>query len=555
MRGYWFSDDKFVAWFLLVTVLSLIFLIIGLNVTINHVVGALMTALSEKKSAEFCLCLVGYLAILAVGTPVMAVRNWLKGRLVNNWRKRLSGRLLDKYLSNFNFYRAEKDGRIDNPDERIQQDAMAFVDNTISFLLDLLGSVVAFFSFALILWTISRMLCGFLMLYALLGTVATVLVGRRLIDIRADLLRKEADFRYGISHVRENAEPVAFCQGEEAERAHISARLLRLFHTYNLMLRWNRNLEFFTTGYQYYANVVPLLVVAPFYFEGKIRFGEITQAEMAFAQVLGSLSIIVTSFGRLTNYIAAIDRLGGFEDSLDAAAPHAIDRALGGAKDGVSLDGVTVRTPDQRVLLSGITFGLKRGESLLVMGPSGIGKTSLVRTIFGLWDPAQGTVSRPALGQMLFMPQRPYVGPGRLREQLAGRDPVPDEELRRALEAVRLEGLLATAGLDEEADWARRLSPGEMQRVGFARMLLRRLDCVVLDEATSFLDEESERRMYGLLKDSGALYISVSHNPDLAARHDYLLELADGTGRLSAVDGKASLSAPRPCRTAPVGSG
>jgi len=540
MRGFWFSDDKFVAWFLLVTVVSLVFLIIGFNVVINHVVGAMMTALSEKKAGEFWLCLGKYLAILAVGTPIMAVRNWLKGRLVNRWRKRLSGRLLDKYLSNFNFYRAEKAGRIDNPDERIQQDTMTFVSHTINFLLDLLGSVVNFFSFALILWTISRMLCGFLMLYALLGTVAVVLVGRKLIAIRADLTKKNADFRYSLSHVRENAEPVAFCQGAEREKAHVSRRLLGVFDTHNLMLRWNRNLELFTNGYQYYASVVPLLVLASFYFAGGIRFGEITQADMAFGQVLGSLSIIVTSFGGLTSYIVAIDRLGAFGDSLDAAAPHTIDHSLGGAGNSVSLDDVTVSTPDQRVLLRDITFDLKHGESLLVMGPSGTGKTSLVRTIFGLWDPAKGTVSRPALGRMLFMPQRPYVGPGPLREHLSGRDPVPDEELRRALESVRLEGLLAIAGLDEEMDWTRRLSPGEMQRVGFARMLLLRPDCVVLDEATSFLDKKSERRMYQLLKDSGALYITVSHNPELVTRHDYLLELADGTGRLSAVNGKGS---------------
>ncbi|MEN6449889.1 MAG: ABC transporter ATP-binding protein/permease [Thermoguttaceae bacterium] len=541
MSGYWFSDDKRVAWFLLATVVSIVFVFIGLNIIINRLGGAMMTALSEKKAGEFWLCLGRYLVILAFGAPLIAVKSWLKGRLVNRWRMRLSERMLDKYLSNFNFYRAEKAGRIDNPDERIHQDTMTFADYTISFLLDLLRSVLAFFSFALILWSISRTLCGFLMLYALLGTAAVVLIGKKLIGIRADLTKKDADFRYSILHVRENAEPIALCQGEEREKAHIFKRLLGLFDAHNLMLRWNRNLELFTTGYQYYASVVPLLVLASWYFAGSIRFGDITQAEMAFSQVLNSLSIIVTSFSGLTGYIVAIDRLGAFEDSLDSVAPDAINRSQGRAEDSVALDDVTVNTPDRKVLLRAINFDLKHGESLLIMGRSGIGKTSLVRTIFGLWSPANGTVSRPALGRMLFMPQRPYLGPGSLREQLAGQEPVPDEELRRALELVRLEDLAATAGLDEEVDWMRRLSPGEMQRVGFARMVLCHPDCVVLDEATSFLDKESERKMYELLKDSGVLYITVSHNPALIASHNYLLELADGTGKLSVVNGMGSL--------------
>jgi putative ATP-binding cassette transporter len=517
------------AWTLLAIVLLLSLSVTGINVAFSYIGNYFTNALVKKNQDLAYLFVAVYFGGFLAGIPIVAFYSYVQNYLGMRWREWLTGEFLTTWFRDRNYYDIEAEGRIDNPDQRIVEDIRSFTRTSLVFLLVILGSVMDLVSFVGILWSKSVLLVGVVLGYSLVGTAFTVLIGRRLVRLNFNQLRYEADFRYGLVHVRDSAESIAFYQGEGPERARVFDRFRSVLRNFNLLIGWQRNLSFFTTAYSYLPVVLPYLVLFPQYFGGQIEYGDMVQANFAFTQVYAALSLIVSQIEQITNFAAGVERLSTFSDAMGpgkVAAPGIRTREA----DRFALDHMTLLTPDRsRTLVSDVTLELDRGSNLVIVGQSGVGKSSVLRAIAGLWTQGAGAVERPPLGRIFFLPQKPYMLLGTLRDQLLyprlGRD-VTEEELRRALAAMGLQDLpQRVGGLDVELDWADVLSLGEQQRLAFARLLIHRPAYAVLDEATSALDPANEANLYRRLQEMGIRYISVGHRRSILDYHDRVLEL------------------------------
>jgi putative ATP-binding cassette transporter len=535
-RLYWRSEEKWRAWGVLALLLLLLFGFTALNVVLSYVGRDFMTALSEKDLPDFNRALLIYLGAFVVATPVSVFFEYVQKVLGVNWRLWLTGHYLTRYFTDRAYYHINNDKDIDNPDQRISQDIASFTGTSLQFLSIIFFSLVQLISFAGILWSISIPLVLILVAYAAVGTIVTLFFGKRLISLNFLQLRREADFRYGLVHIRNNAESIAFYRGEGREEKQVKERLADAVANFRLLIGWERNLGFFTKGYQYIILILPIVVMAPLYFSGTIKFGVVTQAADAFSSVLGALSVIVSQFEKLSQFAAGITRLETFAAAVDGEEPT--ERGTGNAAPVIAsreeprlrLEGVTLHTPNyEQTLLKNATAEVPSGGGLLIMGPSGAGKSSVLRAVAGLWTAGEGEISRPPLAEMIFLPQRPYMVLGSLRDQLLYPrldQETTDEGLRAVLETVNLADLPdRVGGFDAVLGWGQILSLGEQQRLAFARLLLTRPRYAVLDEATSALDVTNEALLYGLLKQAGATFVSVGHRPSLLTYHDAVLEL------------------------------
>ena len=521
-------------WVLLATVLLLSVAVTGINIGFSYIGNFFTNALVQKNQALAYLFVGVYGAGFLIGIPIVALYGYVEHYLGLHWRDWLTRDFLGNYFRGRTYYDIETKGEIDNPDQRLSEDIRNFTRVTLAFLLIILGSLMDLVSFSGILWTKSQLLVWVVLAYSVLGTLITVWMGRRLVRLNYNQLRYEADFRYALVHVRDNAESIAFYRGETQEVERVSGRFLHVLRNYNLLIGWQRNLSFLTTAYRYLPVVLPYLVLFPQYFSGKIQFGDMTQANFAFAQVYGALSLIVSQIQEITNFAAGVDRLAAFTDTVAAeTAPPA--RIQSEEAPQLALEDVTLLTPNaQRMLVEHLSVHLPPKACLIIVGPSGVGKSSLLRAIAGLWQRGTGTIRRPALDAMLFLPQRPYMVLGSLRAQLlypAMPHSMSEAALRHVLEQVNLAELPErVGGLDVELDWADVLSLGEQQRLAFARLLLTKPQYAVLDEATSALDVQNEEHLYRLLQAAEITYVSVGHRPSMLQYHQYVLELA-GEGR------------------------
>ncbi len=529
-------------WLLLALLLFLSFAVNGANVSISFVFRFVETALNQRDEATFYQFLFVYAGIIVTAVPILVIYLYTRKKLALYWREWLTKYFLDRYFANRAYYDLDSNAantEIDNPDQRITQDIQAFTKVTLSFLLDILDSILTLISFTAILYSISKALTAGLLIYATFGTVVAVLAGRRLIGINYNQLRLEANFRYGMVHVRDNAESIAFYQGEGLERQQVIDRLMAAIRNFDLLIIWQALIELFQYGYNYFTRIVPYLIVAPLYFAGKTDFGTFTQAAIAFGQLLSALSLITNRIDEIAEFAASINRLGAFHEQLvDPAHKHQDypnGQIITQLTPNLAIQDLTLLTPNsEQTLVKDLALQIKPGDRLLIVGSSGCGKSSLLRAIAGLWTNGSGVIARPDVKNMLFLPQRPYMLLGTLREQLIyprSHDDVSESALIAVLRQVNLEELPdRLGGFGVEKDWPNVLSLGEQQRLAFARILLTKPRYAILDEATSALDVPNERRLYELLRAMDIVYISVGHRPTLLDYHQKVLELGMASG-------------------------
>ncbi len=516
--------------------IALLVLFNALNVLNSYVGRDFMTAISNRDSARFIRQAIAYLAVFGASTLVGAFSSFSEQRLGLLWREWLTRQLLGAYLHRRAYYRLSAAGVLTNPDERIAEDVKAFTATTLSFVLMLSNATVTVVAFSGVLWSISRTLFGVALLYAAFGSALTVLFGRRLVWLSYNQLDKEADFRANLVHVQANAESIALLRREGRLGARLRRRLDDLTANMRRLIAVNRNLAFFTNGYNYLIQIIPALVVAPLFIRGEVEFGVITQSMMAFSVLLGALSLVVTQFQSISSFAAVIARLGSLADALEGVrVPAAAPLDVREDEARVAYEQLTLRSSgNDHVLVRDLSVSVPHGTRALIVGPNDAAKVALFRATAGIWENGSGRIVRPGLDAILFLPERPYLPPGTLRDVLlpTGREgAIGDEQIATLLRGLDLEAVLERMGdLDVERDWDNALSLGEQQLLSVARVVLAAPRFVFLERPRATLGAAHADRVLSLLRERSITYLTLGDGGDRQDDHDFVLELADDGG-------------------------
>jgi vitamin B12/bleomycin/antimicrobial peptide transport system ATP-binding/permease protein len=535
-KPFWFSKEKWKARGLLGLLVLLLIADTQFNVYFNHQSGEFTSALAAGDGARFWKSVHLFFALLVGAVPVYAFYYFARDMLFVHWRRWLTYQFLGRYFEDHAFYRLLKNPAVDNPDQRIAEDVNSFTRDSLSFLILFGSAIFQLIGFGRILWSISVPLVFFLVLYAATGTAITFgLFGAKMATLYYTRRRREADFRFGLVRIRENAESIALYRGESQEQERLRLRFEDVFANFNEIIRVGLRLNLCYYSYNLSTLVLPALIIAPRVLSGELEVGQVVQATGAFSAILAALSVLVDNLENLSSFAAGVSRLDIFARHLGPAPTSGRSRIETREDNHLSLDHITLQTPDyEQTLIKDLTLAVPCGKALMIVGASGCGKSSLLRAIAGLWDAGSGTLHRPAAEHMLFLPQHPYMILGNLRSQLCYPNlerPTSDAELIGVLERVNLPALAERCGgLDQEFDFERALSVGERQRLAFARVLLNRPRYALLDEATSALDRENEAALYRQLAEVDTTVVSVSHHAAIAAYHEEILELTEGGG-------------------------
>ncbi|WP_027797330.1 ABC transporter ATP-binding protein/permease [Paraburkholderia acidipaludis] len=552
IKPYWVSEERWIAWGLLIAIVVINLLVVWINVRLNSWNADFYNALQGKDVKQFPHLLMIF-TVLAFAFIILAVYGrYLRQMLGFRWRQWLTTRFLDEWLGKGAFYRIERDRLADNPDQRISDDLQSFATSTLSLTLDLLSTVVTLISFVTILWTLAGALSitlgghpiaipGYMVwaaaLYAVLGSVVIQKVGHPLVSINYQQQKVEADFRFGLIRLRENAEQIAFYDGMNTELGSAQGLFQHIRDNWWRVMKYTKRLTFVLSFYGQIAIIFPLVVAAPRYFAGAFTFGVLMQISQAFGTVSDSFSWFINSYSTLVDWRATVNRLREFvrvvhsprlKETVSPATEHGGINLHFVDANALSTDRLKLALPNGTPLSEVRDVAIKPGSRWLVRGPSGAGKSTLMRALAGLWPFGEGSIDAPVDARMMFIPQQSYLPIGTLKAALTYPSPADDysdEDCREALRACRLEDYADR--LAESAHWTRVLSPGEQQRLAGARVLLHKPDYLFLDEATSALDSDNEGRLYKLLNERlpKAAIVSVAHRESLAAFHDETLDI------------------------------
>jgi putative ATP-binding cassette transporter len=540
-RVYWTSPDAPKGGLLLAGAIALELGMVYANTLLADSQREIFDALELKSPAGLAAAIGLFLAAAGGLVSAATFRIYVRQLLEIRWREHLTSWFLERWIAPSAYCMSEKHrGEIDNPDQRVAEDVRDFVASSLGLSLSLLSAVVTLGTFGGLLWRLSRdwplqvldtpvRIPGLMMwvaiVFSLLSMGIAHLVGRRLVTINFDRNRVEADFRYGLVRFRDHVERVALSRGENSERLGARQRFGEVVRNWRQLISAQRNLSFVTTGVAQINDLVPVLVAAPAYFAGLITLGNIVQVRFAYGQVAGGLSWFVNAYQEIARWRANVERLCSLISVTEAAERNLEESAIQrvtSERDALELSDLRLESPDGRLLLDHVNASIKAGDRVAIVGPSGTGKTVLMRAIVGIWPFGSGRIELPAWPRMLFLPQRPYLPVGSLRAALsfpAAEGTFRDEELREMLHLVGLGHL--EHQLEVRDHWDQKLSPHEQQRVGFVRVFLHEPDWVFLDKATSALDEEMEKQVYALLAERlpRTTVVSVAHRPEVAAYH------------------------------------
>jgi putative ATP-binding cassette transporter len=552
IKPYWVSEERKLAWALLIAIVTMDLLVVVINARLNIWTREFYDALESRNVHEFPQLMLLF-AGLAFAFVMLSVYNrYLRQMLGFRWRQWLTTRYLQEWLDDGTFYRIERDRLADNPDQRIDADLGLFATTTLSLTLELLSTIETLIWFSVVLWSTAGALAftiggtavqipGYMLwaaiAYAIAGSLLTNKVGHPLVSINYQLQRVEADFRFGLIRLRENAEQIALYDGMRTEGSNATDLFGRIRENWWRFMRYTRRYSFVVNFYSQIADIFPIVVASPRYFAGALTFGTLMQIADAFGSVSESLSWFINNYDTLVEWRATVNRLREFKRVMQQ--PHLKESVSPGTEHGgINLHlvdesqlvtrNLMLALPDGETLASVRDITVKPGSRWLVRGPAGSGKSTLLRAFAGLWPFGNGSIDAPVDARMMFVPQQSYLPVGTLKAALtypAAADTFSDEDCREVLRACRLND--HAERLQESASWWRMLSPGEQQQLAVARVLLHKPDYVFLDEASSALDTENEAHLYRLLVERlpKAAIVSVAQRESIAPFHQETLDI------------------------------
>jgi putative ATP-binding cassette transporter len=553
LRLFFSSEARWPATGWSALLLSLLLSLSGLNVVNSYVGRDFMTAISDRRWNQFVTYAFIYAGVFAISTIVSAFYRFSEERLRLLWRAWLTNLLISRYMSHNTYYRLKAREEVDNPDERITEDVKSYTQMTLSFFLMSQSAVVTSLAFLGVLWSITPWLVLVAILYAAVGTELTILLGRKLVRLDNLQLQKEADLRYHLIQTRETAESIAAMGAARTARDCLRSRLSAVVENNKRIITVSRNLGFFTNGYNYLIQLIPVLVVAPMYMRGQVEFGVVTQSAMAFSAFLGAFSLIVTQFETLSTFAAVTDRLNTIAQAIDQArptVPSAIEIVADDSR--VAYEALSLWTPREgRPVIRDLALSIPHGSNLLITGPDAAAETALFLATAGVWENGKGRISRPGSDGIAFVPKQSLTVRCTLRSHLvvtSSERTFHDDEVLAALEKIGLQPLVQrVGGLDADLHGPSLLSPSEQRLLTLARVLLARPRFVFLDRMGGDLDRRQIADVYRLFREASISCLSIGDRHGLLAYHDTMLEV-QGEGNwqvyptegLDAIDGHPS---------------
>ncbi|MEM6683849.1 MAG: ABC transporter ATP-binding protein/permease [Pseudomonadota bacterium] len=555
VKPYWVSEDRRTAWSLLLSVLAVEGFLLYLITKFSFATAGLFNAIEQRSSEVIWNAILVWLGYSGGMVIMYVLKVHVQNKLIIHWRRFLTQTYLSGYLDNHLYNQLELgDYKMDNPDQRISMDMLNIAEETLDLGLEFISSLGKLSVFSVILWSVSGPLAfsvfgvgivipGYMfwiaVIFSVFGTWLAHVLGHPLSRLNFEKQAVEADFRYHLVRLRENAESIALLQGEKKEHDDLNEKFASIWDNWMTIIKYKRRLKAFDFGLSQGGTIVPFLAAMPALVAGTIALGGFMQLNQAFLQLQLSLTWFVKSYEKLAIWKSSVDRVLTLQDAFEAArADQDISRISWQANDQVqfAFDTVTLTLPDGSPLLENSTFTLQRGQDVLISGPSGSGKSTLFRLFSGLWIWGDGKIHLPE-GRKMFVPQKPYLPIAPLRDVLTypnqNQTQIDEGQLSDIMRLCRLDKFIGS--LDETRDWARILSGGEQQRVSLARAFLAKPDWLFLDEATAAMDPDTEAAIYQAIKAElpDTTIVSIAHRESLRSHHDLELKMHPAARSLS----------------------